>query len=466
MRSIKLLVALSILSLSSCKTGEGGSSSAAKDISVESKDANLQYVFKIKRSNIVYQACPVVADGAAAQACTETKTMLFSQFNPMWDKAFLKGQVRALSAGETRSKNAVERRLRAPTTTAYDNELDNASVRMKPWIDAIPVAMGLDIAIGSEETSQSSDCARLQRMACIEGDPTTGCQALKRSDNSLFAKAEPSLGWCGPRVRLLQKICAAGKNPDDFSVYCYQSTNPPPARPNRAAIPECAMSFPRCIVAGRPATCEASPKNKPDFSALINKTKNVCAPHVHAQDALCNHGVNPNKFNVKCVEDGQDECTNDVSAMMCAPGTQPNTDGCPDGKAKGCRSVANDNFESPIVAESYSKTAINGGINPSISGYKISAKVMLGTNSCMAMGFEASLKIDTIGLPSVDGPNMTVITPVKRATSTDAAARMCTAEYRPVWKTVSVDVRFNARSDTVKLRNYKELGKEEIISQP
>ena len=98
MRSIKLLVALSILSLSSCKTGEGGSSSAAKDISVESKDANLQYVFKIKRSNIVYQACPVVADGAAAQACTETKTMLFSQFNPMWDKAFLKGQVRALSA--------------------------------------------------------------------------------------------------------------------------------------------------------------------------------------------------------------------------------------------------------------------------------------------------------------------------------------------------------------------------------
>ena len=458
-RSVVLLMILMV----GCKTAEtGDSSSAAKDVVVETGEAGETHRISIEGEQAVYSKCRGIGRGGSP-LCVPVNSLALREFRVAWDKAFLKGETRAITSVEKRSRAAVERRLRSADDYKYNKDIDQASVRMRPWIAALPEAMGQSIGVGGDDTpAEELSCDVLSRLACIEGSPEIACQARRKSDNELFGTAPAQLAWCPPKIRLMKNICAAGKKPSDYSIYCYDRNNTPPATPDRASMPVCNISWPRCLERDRAATCDASPRRNPGLKSLTVASKYSCAPHLHAVDELCNHGVDPNKFRIDCIEHTPSECQSDARVIRCQSGYEIDTDGCPAGKARGCRPVAAA-IEEQTVAESYTKTAVNGGINPDYAGFEIKAKVMVGSNSCFASGWTPTLKVDVQHLAMDGGPKIYKLIPLLTANNAEVVNRMCPMNYAPVFKTVSATVRYSQRNDRVILLNYKERGTEEVI---
>lgn len=89
-----------------------------------------------------------------------------------------------------------------------------------------------------------------------------------------------------------------------------------------------------------------------------------------------------------------------------------------------------------------SAKATNGGINPDAFATEIKGSVQLGTNRCDASGKTAMLKAERIGknievTALISGPE-------------EAFAKICTAEYKPIFAPVQVVVR-GMRSETDKV---------------
>lgn len=101
-------------------------------------------------------------------------------------------------------------------------------------------------------------------------------------------------------------------------------------------------------------------------------------------------------------------------------------------------------------------TEANGGINPDAFAYKITAKVLVGANSCEAKNVKASLvKKVADGVISV--------VPMKRLPR--GAPSMCTREWKPIYKTISLTVRgLQSQVEDVVVLNINEYGASTSIS--
>ncbi len=97
-----------------------------------------------------------------------------------------------------------------------------------------------------------------------------------------------------------------------------------------------------------------------------------------------------------------------------------------------------------------------GGINPDAIARKISGKVYLGSNPCVATGAEAKLYAKKVGA------NIEIVAMLKD--SNDATTRVCTADYKPVYADVSIIVRgMQSKIGEIFVKNYMEMGKTLLV---
>jgi len=95
-------------------------------------------------------------------------------------------------------------------------------------------------------------------------------------------------------------------------------------------------------------------------------------------------------------------------------------------------------------------THINGGINPTHKGVKLSLKVMTGSNPCHAEGVTVSTS------QSRDHDTITVTAHI---IDTSVQNRICTMEYNPQYQTVDEDIYFDSEDiSDVLIKNYQYFG--------
>lgn len=104
-----------------------------------------------------------------------------------------------------------------------------------------------------------------------------------------------------------------------------------------------------------------------------------------------------------------------------------------------------------VVLNDVKVEAVNGGINPDAEAFRVSGRILLGSNSCYAQGLRGTLRVEK----AAEGTRH-IVPYVQGRQRSDL---ICIEIYQPVYADVSVTVRgYSDLAETVFVRNAEEFG--------